>query len=91
MVKARHKWGYSTMKGYVKCRQCGLEVKESDRKRGGLGPCTVDRWKTKQKPITEISPVILCPSCKKLVVNTIFCISCGHQLHELGWTPKGGV
>ena len=33
--------------------------------------------------------LIVCAGCKKLVINSLFCVYCGNQLHPLGWRRKG--
>ena len=83
-TKKRHRWGVPS-RGMVSCRDCGLEVKESDRKRGGLGPCIIGRWKLKVKSPDDIDTLVECPECHKKVPNTITCIFCGGLIHPLGW------
>lgn len=87
-MSLRHRWGPSIEEGYVKCLNCGLEVRKSDRSRGGLGPCETGRWKiTKFKESSETA-LIECPNCKKQVFNSIFCIYCAHQLHPLNYKKE---
>lgn len=84
-MSKRHRWGISGDKGYVKCIKCGLEVLESDRKRGGLGPCILGRWNSIGYKELKESPFIECPNCKQEVIDNIFCIYCGHQLHPINY------
>ena len=85
-MSSRHRWGPSVEKGYVKCLKCGLEVRKSDRLRGGLGPCERDRWKLKVNPPDDVSPIVECSECHKIIPNTVICAYCGAQLHPLNWS-----
>lgn len=69
------------------CAECGLEVRESDARRGGLGPCIPGRWKVKNPVDDDLSALVTCKNCKKLVPNTTFCLSCAAQMHPLNWVP----
>ena len=86
----RHRWDPS-VGGYVRCSRCGLEVRESAMRRGGLGPCEPGRWKfASEAGESEVDGLAICKSCEKLVPDAIVCIYCGEQLHHLGWTPRRG-
>ncbi len=80
----RHRWLPSTVKGFVKCNNCGLEVRKYMLKRGGLGPCEPDKWKIEAHVEGE-SALISCPACEKLVPNSIICVYCAHQLRPLDY------
>lgn len=86
-MKKRHRWG-PEVDGVRRCSNCGLEVKPSDVKRGGLGPCIPGRWKTNSTVDDNVNPVTHCRVCDTDVPNTIFCLNCAAQLHPLGWRPE---
>ena len=87
----RHRWLPSTVKAFVKCKHCGLEVRKYMLNRGGLGPCEPDKWKIKMH-VEEVKrkALVTCPSCKKLVPNAVICLFCGHQLNPLGFNSRTG-
>lgn len=77
-----HRWDASPTKGFLMCRRCGLEVRISDRQRGGLGPCVKDRWKTKKTSEEVSESRIICGHCGKPVPKTLYCLNCGNKIRE---------
>lgn len=82
--EAPHRWDNAPTKGYLVCLRCGLEVRESDRQRGGLGPCERGRWKLKKEAKSIGEGLVVCGYCKKTVPKTIYCVRCGNKLGVVG-------
>lgn len=77
-----HRWDPSNKKGYLVCRRCGLEVRESDRQRGGLGSCVKGRWKLKREAKGVGEGLVVCGHCGKTVLKTLYCVVCGNRLQK---------
>ena len=81
----RHKWRHKG--GLALCLNCDIQVKEFRIKMGGLPKCV--KQKSEDPKPNHMDALLICPKCKKLVPDTIFCLYCANPLHPLGWKKSG--
>ena len=73
--------------GLALCLNCGIQVKDYRINRGGLPKCV--KQKSEDPTPNHMDALVMCPKCKNIVPDTIFCLYCANQLHPLGWEKRG--